>query len=86
MSSLGVYAGLIDGTQLRAWATVAPGPGVSIPHMGQDVYRGRIRPTIDHRNAAQDVLLVSFGILDEDVEVTIFLEGIAQGVNQLILG
>ncbi len=54
--------------------------------MGQDVYGGRIRPTIDHRNTAQDVLLVGLGVLDEDVEVTIFLEGSAQGVNQLVFG
>jgi hypothetical protein len=45
-----------------------------------------LRPAVDGRDAAEDVLLIGLGVLDEDVEIAALLERLPQRVDQLELG
>src|SRR4051812_15596052 len=57
---------------------MTPAPGVSEPHVRNDVERCRLWTTIVGGDAEQQLFGVIgvFGSLDEDVEVAIVLEGI----------
>ncbi len=73
------------GADHRADAVRPPGPRVAIPEMGQDVERRRLGPAVHRGDAAQEVLGVGLGVLDEDVEVAVGREGVPERVEQLEL-
>jgi hypothetical protein len=39
---------------------------------------------VNHRDAAQNIFLISFGIFDDNIKVPAFIEYILQCINQLI--
>src|ERR1700730_18197939 len=55
---------------------VTPGPGISKPHVGDDMQGCRLRATIVSRDAEQQLLFVLglLGCLDEDVEISAIFE------------
>lgn len=62
---------------------VAPLPRIAIRKGGQEVERRRIRPTVGYADPDQDVILVSFGIFDQHIEVAIF--GKDPRIHQFVL-
>src|SRR2546430_3744047 len=59
---------------------LAPGPGVAKPKRWKQVQGSRFGATIVGRDANENILVVGFGVFDENVEVAIFAED--AGVEQ----
>src|SRR5215475_2987598 len=68
-SGRGVFA-----PQSRTPLVDAPRPGVAEPDRRQQLQSRFLRPAIDRAEADQDILDVSLGVFDEDVEITILIE------------
>jgi len=69
--------------QPGAEGPAVPGPGVPAPEGRQEVQGRRIGAAVGHGEADQDIVHVRLGVLGEDVEVPVALEG--AGVQQLEL-
>ncbi len=69
--------------QGRLAAASAPGPGVPEPERGEQMQGRRLGATVHRLDPDQEVLRSRLGVLDEDVEVAVLVEG--AGVQQLVL-
>ena len=71
-----------DPFKLGTRPAIAPRPIVAIPDLGQQMDRRCGQTTVDGSDAAQNILLITFGIFDENIKVAPLLESIRQGINQ----
>src|SRR5262249_24800793 len=72
-----------DTLQTRPVGGPGPGPQVTKPQRRQDVQLGGLGTAIVNRDLDEDVFRRFLGVLDEDVEVAIFIKH--TGVEQLVL-
>ena len=64
----------IDRRNFGAFVLIAPVPAVSKPDCREQMQARRIRPAIPGRDANQNILEIGFGVLDENIEITVALE------------
>ena len=69
----------------RPLGAIAPGPGIAIPGVGQDVQLGRLRAAIVRGDPAEDVVLVRFRVVHDHIEITAGGQRLANRVDQLEL-
>src|SRR6516162_1272488 len=85
MSSHNAPRGFTEIEYFKIWFIFisSPRPGVAKPEGWQHMNLGWFGPPVADRDSDQDVLWICLGVLDEDVEVAVFIED--AGVKQLKL-
>src|SRR5271156_4370356 len=74
----------IDRRNLWPFVLISPVPAISKPNRREQMQAGRIGSAIPGGNANQNILEIRFGILHENVEVTVVPKD--SGIDQLVLG
>src|SRR5690242_17583131 len=75
----------IKRAEYRAFDWIAPRPRITIPDMRQNMDWGGIRPAINRRDPAKQIILVGFGVFNEHVKIAIFGECLRNNIDEFDL-
>src|SRR5713226_2953083 len=77
-------AGSVDLFYDRLGLALIPGPGIAVPNCRQKMYARRFGAAIVRSDSNKDVFRGGLGILNDDIEIAVFVED--AGIEQLKLG